>query len=190
MFHRLLQIVFRLGLHLCTATITLIITCSKFMSITMPTMFRMILVTFQFLQFGQITVLNSSNPDTNWVGVCFTSTRQVWKEFICSFSAPSMAKVLRMGWVVIARMLSERRRNSEDTYLLLLTFICGCKLTSQLFIHRALGCFQFANAYSGLCQLDLYLDTILLTPLNSKPVRFWFSQRRSHWSSVSSLHSL
>ena len=58
-----------------------------------------------------------------------------------------------MGWVEIARMPSELKRNYDDTFPLLLMCFCGCSPTSQLFIHQGLGCFPYANVYSDLCPL-------------------------------------
>ena len=59
---------------------------------------------------------------------------------------------------------TELRRNSKDTLLLQLMFICGSSEILQLFIQRGLPCSPFWNVYSGFCQLGLSLHTILLSP--------------------------
>ena len=70
---------------------------------------------------------------------------------------------------------TELTRNSKDTLLLQLMFICGSSEILQLFIQRGLPCSPFGNVYSGFCQLGLSLHTILLSP-------HWWSQRSYHWS--------
>ena len=62
---------------------------------------------------------------------------------------------------------NELRRNSDNTFRLQLMSTCGYSQTSQLFIHRGLGCFPYANVSSDLCSLDLSQDATLLSPLNS-----------------------
>ena len=61
-----------------TATTMSIITFNKFMNIMMLFMYRMISVISPSLLFGQIIVQNSLNPDINWVGLYFMSTKQLW----------------------------------------------------------------------------------------------------------------
>jgi len=75
-----------------TAIITSTIISNKFTNITTHFMCRTISVTLLCLQCGQITVQNSSNLDTNWVGRFYMSIRLHWKLFIISSSAPNMEK--------------------------------------------------------------------------------------------------